>query len=438
MPYPVAAVDVEGDWRWDSRALDVQLFDGDLDTDWMSYDVQDLDVQPDVERLVRAAPPPLSISTPYTELPDEFPEWVEQQALEVTDGASSPFERAVKLQEWFRRDGGFEYSLDRRPGSSMESLELFLGTGPGSRVGYCEQFASAMTMMARSVSIPARIAIGFLRPDTTNDDSGYVYSTHDLHAWPELYFEGAGWIRFEPTPQQRATDVPPYTAGPIPAPPQLPTTDPSAAAEPTPTPTPRSEVDRESAEAAEDGRLPAWLLAVPAGVLLVVLALTPRWLRGAQRRRRYAGTAPDAVAEGAWSEVRATALDLGLGWDDGATLRTRALSLAGWLRSVATRRRTDGNLADREPAVQALERLVLSVERSRYSRAGLPTELANDVPELARTVTAAMRSAAPTRTRRRAEWLPASLWRGRRSTAGGPARGSAVQEAERERDRVSV
>ncbi|WP_148574436.1 transglutaminaseTgpA domain-containing protein [Nocardioides caldifontis] len=438
MPYPAAAVDVEGDWRWDSRALDVQLFDGDLDTDWLQYEVEALRLEPRVEQLVNAGPPPLSISTPYTELPEEFPEWVEQQALDVTEGAQSPFERAVMLQDFFRRTGGFEYSLRQSPGSSIESLELFLGTGPGSRTGYCEQFASAMTMMARSVGIPARIAIGFLRPDTTNNDSGYVYSTHDLHAWPELYFDGVGWVRFEPTPQDRATGVPSYTEGEIPAPPRTPTTDPTASAEATPTPTPTEGVDRGTATSSEEQGVPVWLVAAPVLLLLVGLALAPRWLRGAQRRRRYAAAGPDVAAEGAWAEVRATALDLGLGWDDGATLRTRALALAGWLRSVATRRRNDGVDLDAEGAVRALEALVLAVERSRYSRTGLSPEGATGLADLARTVTAAMRGAASSRTRRRAEWLPASLWRGRTAaTRGGrAAQREGVEEAER--DRVSV
>ena len=67
-----------------------------------------------------------------------------------------------------------------------------------------------MAVMARSLNIPARVAIGFLKPEPIGPDT-YVYSAHDLHAWPELYFPGAGWVRFEPTPPDRATTTPGYT-----------------------------------------------------------------------------------------------------------------------------------------------------------------------------------------------------------------------------------
>ena len=68
--------------------------------------------------------------------------------------------------------------------------------------------------MARAIDIPARVAIGFLKPDRVLPDT-YVYSAHDMHAWPELYFHGAGWVRFEPTPSSRARNVPAYTKFPL-------------------------------------------------------------------------------------------------------------------------------------------------------------------------------------------------------------------------------
>ena len=90
-------------------------------------------------------------------------------------------------------------------GNGVNTLEAFLSDSEGGRVGYCEQFASAMAVMARVLDIPARVAVGFLDPEQVGANQ-YEYSTHDLHAWPELYFEGAGWVRFEPTPGDRAAD----------------------------------------------------------------------------------------------------------------------------------------------------------------------------------------------------------------------------------------
>ena len=63
-----------------------------------------------------------------------------------------------------------------------------------------------MALMGRSLGIPSRVAVGFLRPEQVGQDT-YVYSSRDLHAWPEMYFGGIGWVRFEPTPQ-RAITVP--------------------------------------------------------------------------------------------------------------------------------------------------------------------------------------------------------------------------------------
>ncbi|MGM3293757.1 transglutaminase-like domain-containing protein, partial [Escherichia coli] len=84
-------------------------------------------------------------------------------------------------------------------GNGGDELEEFLTDDEDGRTGYCEQFASAMAVMARSLGIPARVAMGFLEP-TEEGRGQWVYSTDDLHAWPELYFAGQGWVRFEPTP----------------------------------------------------------------------------------------------------------------------------------------------------------------------------------------------------------------------------------------------
>ena len=98
-----------------------------------------------------------------------------------------------------------EFGQDERP----DAITLFLRT----KVGYCVQFATAMVMMAREAGIPARMAIGFL-PGTA-DRGTYTVRASDAHAWPELYFEGIGWLRFEPTPSgTQNTVAPPYSLAP--------------------------------------------------------------------------------------------------------------------------------------------------------------------------------------------------------------------------------
>jgi hypothetical protein len=67
--------------------------------------------------------------------------------------------------------------------------------------------------MARTVGIPARVAVGYLR-GTIQDDGSRVVGAHDAHAWPELYFHGTGWVPFEPTPAARTGSAPTWTVPP--------------------------------------------------------------------------------------------------------------------------------------------------------------------------------------------------------------------------------
>ena len=434
-PYPAARIRVPGDWRYDLDTLDFHSADKKVTTAGLSYQVDGEVLKPDPAALVAAPPAPRQIFAPYTELPSTVPPWIVDLAQSVTAKGRSQFEKAVMLQRWFRTDGGFTYSTDRASGSGLDQLELFLGTGDGSRVGYCEQFSSAMAMLARALGIPARVAVGFLRPDPRGHGD-WVYSSHDLHAWPELYFQGTGWVRFEPTPQDQAAEVPSYTTGRVPGPADLPTTDTSA----TPLDEkikPSASVDKGTTSASDgaQGHTPTWPLAAGGVLVLGGLLALPRVVRGSRRRRRLApaggGRARSAVdvAEDAWAEVRATALDLALGWDDGSTLRQRARALAASL---------DGERGA-QPARAALERLVLLLEQARYSRRGLEGH-ERDVQDAAGEVLRSLHARATPTARRRAAWLPASLWQEQR--VHGSARrgisGAASTRPVGDLDRLSV
>src|SRR3546814_1427283 len=139
-------------------------------------------------------------------LPSGLPYAVLTMAEELTGGLVTDFERAQALQSFFRDEERFTYSLEPSAGNGNSALEEFLE----ERVGYCEQFASAMAVMARAVGIPARVAVGFYQADQLADSSWEV-SSHDLHTWPETYFEEYGWVRFEPTPSSHIASVPAYT-----------------------------------------------------------------------------------------------------------------------------------------------------------------------------------------------------------------------------------
>ena len=124
----------------------------------------DLDLTAD--RLADSGPPTGKVDDIFTDLPDDLPPIVDDLAVQVTQDAKTPYEKAVALQNWFREDGGFTYALERASGNGSDALVEFLSDGPGGRTGYCEQFASAMAVMARELEIPARVAVGFLQPRT--------------------------------------------------------------------------------------------------------------------------------------------------------------------------------------------------------------------------------------------------------------------------------
>ena len=151
----------------------------------------------------------------------------------VTGDAASHWDAAVAIQNYLRGPD-FTYSLtllpnprDARGRVVTDPVASFLAT----KQGYCVQFATAMIMMARAAGIPARMAIGFL-PGTA-ENGLYTVREADAHSWPELYFPGAGWLRFEPTPAQRTGAAPPYTSAVTSSPNAPGSSNPAATATPT-------------------------------------------------------------------------------------------------------------------------------------------------------------------------------------------------------------
>ena len=143
----------------------------------------------------------------FTELPDDLPAIVEELARAVTADAQTPYDQAYALQQWFRND--FEYSLEVQAGHGSNAIESFLQ----QRVGYCEQFAATYAAMARTLGIPSRVAVGFT-PGVVNDEGWYSVLGKNAHAWPELWFDGIGWVLFEPTPGRGAPGTEVYTDRP--------------------------------------------------------------------------------------------------------------------------------------------------------------------------------------------------------------------------------
>lgn len=207
LPYPPGRIDVEGDWRPDRDTL--MVFSTSDTARGLTYTVVSNEPRPTAETLKSSGPVPPQIGERYLRLPQDLPREVRELAVRVTDRDAGHYEQAVQLQEFFTAKGGFTYSLSAQ-GHDDQALTDFLIR---NRAGYCEQFAASMAVMARVLGIPARVAIGYT--GGSRIDGRWQVRTHDSHAWPELYFEGTGWLRFEPTPAgsagQGSATVPPYS-----------------------------------------------------------------------------------------------------------------------------------------------------------------------------------------------------------------------------------
>ena len=269
----------------------------------------------------------------YLELPDDLPDVLYEETERLTAGLSSPYEQALALQSWFRDPTEFAYSLEVQSGHDTNAIESFFEV----RVGYCEQFAATFAAMARLAGIPSRVAVGYT-PGTEEEPGWFTVIGKNAHAWPELWFDGVGWVAFEPTPGRGAPGAESYTgvapqqdeSGPgngsgedDEAAPE-PTTPPTVVQNDTPTtlagdavpdgsdtpfnpdeafdPVPMTSVD-------EDGGFPWTPIAI--ALVAALLLLAPLALRRIRRLRTRSIGPRDQVAA-AWNRARAAATAAGV------------------------------------------------------------------------------------------------------------------------------
>ncbi len=150
-------------------------------------------VAPSLLRNAPTAYPELIRST-YLQIPP-LDSRVAELAREITARASTPYDKAVVIESYLQTNYGYTLNLTGRPGEDALARFLFV-----NRAGHCEYFASAMTVLLRTLGVPARYVNGFL-PGEYNDLGGdYIVRASDAHSWVEVYFPGYGWITFDPTP----------------------------------------------------------------------------------------------------------------------------------------------------------------------------------------------------------------------------------------------
>ncbi|MGW9244489.1 transglutaminase TgpA family protein [Streptomyces badius] len=406
LPYPASEVRVGGRWRYEPEGRTLVGDDGQT-TRGARYEVGSLVVEPTAQQLAAAGSPPGELSREYTQLPGSLPEVVAETAAQVTEGAANAYEQAVKLQDWFASEGGFTYDTTVTSGTGSSAIARFLR----DKEGFCVHFSFSMAAMARTLGIPARVAVGFT-PGTMKSNGAISVGLRDAHAWPELYFEGVGWTRFEPTPSRGST--PSWTR------PELPTDTASDAAEPSadastaPSALPSADdscppqlrqeggcgPSQEAGAAVPTDRgtpLGTVLLVVLAAVLALVLPLSPLWWRTRTRNRRLGSggrTPADAAARtlAAWREITDTAWDHGIAPDDSLTPRKAAARIVRLGRLDTT-------------AAEAVHRIAGSVEQVLYAPEPRP---ADGLAEDAAAVRAGLRATAGRGARLRAMLLPRS------------------------------
>jgi hypothetical protein len=260
-----------------------------------------------------------------------------------------------------------------------------------------------MAAMVRTLGVPARVGVGFT-PGAAQADGSYQVTTNDAHAWPEVWFSGHGWVRFEPTPRAEQVTTPGYSVPPsaddVPEPTQgeVPTAAPQTPAPEAVDPTdPGNRLEEDAAAAGGDqggtGALTPARAGLSAAVLLLLAA--PALLAALRRRHRWREPSPQA----AWAQVVEDAADVGHRWDPTASPRTAA-------ERLVREQRLSGEGTD------VLRALAARVEQARYARPdAAATGSAEELRAAVGGVRAGLLAAAPPRVRWRARLLPASTLR---------------------------
>jgi transglutaminase-like putative cysteine protease len=372
-PATVLGVSVNNAWRYDPGTA--TIFSATATGGGLQYTTRSVTNDPTATELSGVGPPTAAVDADLT-VPASVPASVSRLTAEITSKAESPYEAALDIQSFFTGGSRFTYDTNIPANNSPNALADFLFK---TRKGFCQQFATAMAVMARLYGIPSRVAVGFTH-GTQQPNGSWLVTTHDAHAWPELYFQGYGWLPFEPTPRGDGQAVTPSYA--------------RKGANSGPTPTPSAQVSAPSdqsklppgvkgphginggggAGGATSGSLSSRItgqdgIALLVAVAIVLLLMLPSIARSLTRRRRWRQIADPARApDAAWAELRDTAIDLHLPWDDGHTPR----QIAKAIRTVL------GSDPDTAAAIQQLARCE---EHSRYAPTprATATDLRHDV-----------------------------------------------------------
>ncbi|WP_142061815.1 DUF3488 and transglutaminase-like domain-containing protein [Pseudarthrobacter sp. B4EP4b] len=427
VPYaPESVRGLEGRWTWDPATLSIR--GTDTTSRRQEYLVTSTVPKVTAGLLARSSAPVQGIADDFTRIPGNIPDIVRSTADTVAGSGSTPYDKAMAIQKYLR-SAEFTYSLQSPvqggyDGNGLSVLADFLN----QKSGYCIHYASAMAVMARLEGIPSRIAVGYAPGRLTGATVSvagqgalpeYEVDARDAHAWPELYFQGLGWVPFEPTPSRGV--VPDYATetSASSAPNALDNGDdlvPGATPAPAPAPSAAPLPGPESGVITNTGsQLLPWLTGIGALLGAALLAASPRLIRAGIRARRLRTADPAAAVPLAWSEMVDLGTDYGLPPQPSETPRAYSARLCG-----SQLLGEPGGMD--EAAHQAAAALTAEFERQKY---GPPSggEPEADQPETARKASrsseitaariaaleSAFRANSPTLRRLQAAWLPASV-----------------------------
>lgn len=385
----------EEDLRLEATTKDVTLDDGV--SEGLTYEVISHEPQVTFRDLMGAEARTAYDGNHLTQLPEELPAEVLELRDEWIEGSDTDFEKLVAIQDRLRGPE-FTYDIDigrEQLGEDPEEGHLanFLLE---SRTGYCQQFATSFALLSRSMGFPTRIAVGFLPGQgVENQENAYVVKGTDAHAWPEVFFEGVGWVSFEPTPRTDVFAAAPAYTSPISDSPdvQVPPDGSNTADDPN-AEDPQNGDPRQGREdivpdvgidGAGDEQDPAisdtWkkpfarLAAFAVAALVMFLIAVPS-LKAWRVKRRYRRATSDAErAAAAFAEFQGEAAEL-------AAQRQRSESAPAYARRVSDLSKID--------EARAL-RLAAIYERAEYGGAGaVSANLADEARRLAGNLRSAM------------------------------------------------
>lgn len=351
---------------------------------------------------------------------------ITDQVDKLVRGKANEYDRVRAILDFFSPKNHFKYSLQTKAGTSGSAIVDFLK----GRQGYCEQYASAMAWMTREAGIPSRVVVGYTHGTRLGNGTTWQITSHEAHAWVEVWFPTFGWVPFDPTPSTEVSGSAVFGWAPNPSEP-----DPSSSGGGSASQSGRKETGS-PADAGQHGGAgvnradggsgsgsTVWLYWALGAVVLVGLLAVPAARRGMLRGRRSRAEdrvlAVSPASDGDPPEVRVD------GGDDARTAAGRRAAHAAWdelvdtmvdlryevptsetPRAMAARLVRDESL----PAgpADAVRRLALAEERARYARTPADAAGLRDASRQART---GLAERAPRLRRFGATILPRSVLR---------------------------